>query len=233
MRVDTRIDRCEEREKRSWKRGFRVFASTLVLGFTIALPIGPISLLVINRTLARGWRYGLTTGVGVALADATYAAIAVSGLSALSQFLVNFQTPIRTLGALFLIYLAIRTLVRPPAAREASLAESPRRLYLGAIASAWALTVTNPLTILMFVSIFAGAGLAVTPAAGSSAALLALATVLGIFGGSLCVWLLLSGGATLLRERAFGAADGRGLRWLNRIGGALLLIFALRVLLQG
>lgn len=166
----------------------------------------------------------------MALADTTYAAIAISGLSTLSQLLTRFQAPLHTAGALLLICLALRTLLRPVATQAAVLEENPRRLYLGAIASAWALTVTNPLTILMFASVFVGAGLATTPAVGTPAAVHIGMTVLGIFAGSLCVWLLLSGGAAALRQRAFAVGNGRGLLWLNRIGGGLLLVFALRLL---
>lgn len=218
--------------KRSWKRVFRLFVSALALGFTIALPIGPISLLVINRTWERGWRTGFLSGIGVALADATYAAAAAFGLTALSTFLAQLNTPIRLVGALFLIYLAFRTMRARPPASATSADTPPRHPHpAGLIAGMWALTLTNPLTILMFASVFATAGLS-TATLGDSGIpswLLASITVLGIFAGSLCVWLLLCTLAALIRTRI----AGRGLVWLNRVSGAALIFFAVRVLFGG
>ena len=85
-----------------------------VLGFTIAAAVGPISLLVIRRTLAEGQRYGLVSGLGVATADATYGAIAAFGLSAITDVLVNARQVLGLVGGVFLLWLAWRTIRSTP-----------------------------------------------------------------------------------------------------------------------
>ena len=83
-----------------------LFLRGLVLGFTIAAAVGPISLLVIRRTLAHGRIYGLASGMGVALADATYGAIAAFGLTAVMSVLLGARAALGIVGGAFLVYLA-------------------------------------------------------------------------------------------------------------------------------
>ena len=85
-----------------------------VLGFTIAAAVGPISLLVIRRTLAEGQLYGLVSGLGVATADATYGAIAAFGLSAITDVLVNARQVLGLVGGVFLLWLAWQTIRSAP-----------------------------------------------------------------------------------------------------------------------
>ena len=100
-----------------------------VLGFTIAAAVGPISLLVIRRTLAEGRLYGLVSGLGVATADATYGAIAAFGLGALTDALVNARQVLGLAGGAFLLWLAWQTIRSTPT--EAATATPGRRGYAG------------------------------------------------------------------------------------------------------
>ncbi|MBI4240430.1 MAG: LysE family transporter, partial [Candidatus Rokubacteria bacterium] len=87
----------------------------LVIGFSIAAPVGPIGLLCIRRTLAEGRRSGLATGLGAATADGVYGAIAGFGLTLVSSALVGSQTWLRLGGGIFLCYLGARTFLARPA----------------------------------------------------------------------------------------------------------------------
>ena len=127
-----------------------------VLGFTIAAAVGPISLLVIRRTLAQGLLYGLVSGLGVATADATYGAIAAFGLRAITDTLVNARQVLGLVGGVFLLWLAWRT-IRSAPTEEATVATA-RRGYAGAYLSILGLTLANPMTILSFGALFAGLG---------------------------------------------------------------------------
>jgi threonine/homoserine/homoserine lactone efflux protein len=196
----------------------------LGLGFAIAAPVGPIGVLCIRRTLAEGRVVGFVTGLGAATADATYGAVAAFGVSAVTSALVGGRLWIHLLGALFLAWLGVRTLLAQPAAKLAGLAaDAPETTFAarrGGLLAAWAstvaLTLTNPTTILSFAAVFAGLGLA-----GASYTAAGL-TVVGVFFGSALWWLILSGGVNLLRARF----DARAMRWVNIISGALLLAFA-------
>ena len=191
-----------------------VLLKGLLIGFSIAAPVGPIGVLCIRRTIAEGRLVGLVTGLGAATADAFYGFVAAFGLTFISTFLVSQQVWLRAIGGVFLIYLGIRTFLSRPATD--SVARSGGSLP-AAYASTLLLTLTNPLTILSFAVVFAGLGLGSTGGDYLTAALL----VLGVFLGSACWWLLLSGGVSLLRARF----TYNGLWWVNRISGILILTF--------
>jgi threonine/homoserine/homoserine lactone efflux protein len=193
-----------------------VFARGLVIGLSIAAPVGPIGVLCIRRTLAEGRLAGLVTGLGAATADAIYGAVAGFGITAIAGLLLRQQGLIRLVGGLFLCYLGVRTLLATPAERAAA---ASGRTLLQSYGSALALTLTNPLTILSFAAIFAGLGAGTTTGSYDAAALL----VLGVLLGSALWWLILSGGVSILRARLTPAA----LRWINRLSGGILLIFGL------
>ena len=191
----------------------------LVLGFTIAAAVGPISLLTIRRTLAHGRTYGLASGLGVALADGTYAAIAAFGLTAITSVLVGGRTFLGLVGGAFLVVLAIRTITSRPS-EVAVVASRPG--LVGAFGSIFGLTMTNPMTILSFAGLFAGLGL--TGTGGADAALL----VLGVFLGSTTWWVILTWVVAVLRSRV----TIRGLTWVNRISGTAILVFGVAAIVS-
>lgn len=199
--------------------GLDIFLNGLIFGcFVLAAPVGPIGVLCIRRTLAGGRAMGLASGLGAATADAAYASVAAFGLTFVSAFLVEQRVWLGIAGGLFLVYLGVRTLLARPAERAAE-APARGRGLLGAYASTFFLTITNPMTILTFVAAFAGLGLANAGGDYISAALL----VLGVFTGSALWWLLLSAGVGLLRER-FGVGV---MLWVNRVSGAVILAFGI------
>jgi threonine/homoserine/homoserine lactone efflux protein len=190
----------------------------LVLGFTIAAAVGPISLLTIRRTLAHGRVYGLASGMGVALADATYAAIAAFGLTAITSVLVGGRVLLGLVGGAFLVVLGIRTMTSRPN-EVAVVAERP--VLAAAFGSIFGLTMTNPMTILSFAGLFAGLGL--TGTGGADAALL----VAGVFLGSATWWVVLTSAVAAFRSRVTIPV----LTWVNRISGAAIFIFGVGAIL--
>jgi threonine/homoserine/homoserine lactone efflux protein len=191
-----------------------LFLRGLVIGFSIAAPVGPIGVLCIRRTLTQSRGHGLVSGLGAATADAVYGCVAGFGLTFISSFLVNQQMWLRLVGGAFLCYLGIKTLLAKPAEEAA---EARGTGLLGAYGSTLFLTLTNPLTILSFVAIFAGLGGAETGGSYASAATL----VLGVFAGSALWWLLLSGGVSLFRKKFTPQA----LVWVNRVSGLVVVGF--------
>ena len=80
----------------------------LIIGFSVAAPVGPIGILCINRTIKKGCISGLTTGLGAASADLIYGLIAGFGLVFISNFLLNQKLLIQSLGLVFLFYLGFK-----------------------------------------------------------------------------------------------------------------------------
>lgn len=196
---------------------FTLFAQGLLLGFSIAAPVGPIGILCIRRTLSDGRAAGFAAGLGAATADALYGCVAAFGLTIVSELLVRGRAPMAWGGGAFLLWMGWRTIrSRPPELGAAPAAPGARSL-LSAWASTFLLTVTNPMTILSFVAVFAGLGLG-SSARGPAAA---VALVAGVFAGSAAWWFALSGSVSLLRARF----STQGLAWVNRISGAVLIVF--------
>jgi threonine/homoserine/homoserine lactone efflux protein len=192
-----------------------LFLRGLVIGFSIAAPVGPIGVLCIRRTLANGQILGLVSGLGAATADALYGCVAGFGLTFISSLLIDQQMWLRLFGGLFLCYLGVKTLLSQPA----QAAQAGGSGLLGSYASTFLLTVTNPLTILSFAAIFAGLGLANTSGSYSAA----LVLVAGVFLGSASWWLLLSGGVGLFRDKF----NTQGMLWVNRISGVIITVFGM------
>lgn len=202
-----------------------LFLKGLVIGFAIAAPVGPIGVLCIQRSLHDGFKIGLMTGIGAALADGTYGLIAAFGLTAISSMLVAHQFWIRVIGGLFLLYLGVKIFLTPP--RERSAVGNSDRSPWHACATTYFLTITNPMTILSFVAIFAGLGLGSTSIDYAGAVLL----VVGITLGSAIWWLLLSGGVAYILHKRVSPSLMKIINWIS---GSIILafgLFALKVLI--
>ena len=187
----------------------------LIIGFSIAAPVGPIGLLCIQRSLSGGWLLGLISGLGAASADAIYGIIAAFGVTAVSSLLIEQQLWFRLIGGGFLCYLGVKTLLAKPAEQSASAAKSahPLRAY----ASVLFLTITNPMTILAFAAIFAGIGVGGASGGYGSAVLM----VVGVFSGSMLWWTLLCSVVGLLH----GRLRPQHLRGINCVSGVVLVGF--------
>jgi threonine/homoserine/homoserine lactone efflux protein len=194
-----------------------IFFKGLVVGFLIATPVGPIGLLCIQRTLSEGKAHGLVSGLGAATADAIFGLIAALGLTVISDFLFEEQFWFRLFGGIFLCYLGVRTFLSKPVG-QASSDDSPR--YISNYGSTFLLAFTNPITIIVFVALFAGLGVV-----GSyfSVGLL----VAGVFVGSALWWFMLCGAAGILHGKiSYGILIG-----LNRVSGIIITFFGAGILL--
>jgi threonine/homoserine/homoserine lactone efflux protein len=191
-----------------------LFAKGLAFGFVLAATVGPMWVLCLRRTLAYGAAAGLASGMGIAVADGLYGAVAAFGLTAVSGLLLRHAFWIGLAGGAFLVYLGVKTLLAVPAAqgelaKPASLAQ--------AFASTLGLTLANPPTLLAFAAIFAGLGLAANADYGDAALV-----TLGVFLGSAAWWVVLAASAGALRARL----GPRLLRAINVVSGTTILGFA-------
>lgn len=198
-----------------------LFIKGFIIGFSIAAPVGPIGILCIQRTLSGGNLQGLVSGLGAATADALYGFIAAFGLTFISNFLVDQSIWFRLIGGLFLCYLGVRAFLKKPQEQTVSVANSTN---LSAYGTTFFLTLTNPMTILFFVGIFAGLGIVSESIHYASAGLM----VIGVFAGSAAWWLLLSGATGLFRSKI---SEGK-LALVNKISGVVILAFGVAALIS-
>ncbi len=183
----------------------------IAVGIVLALPVGPVGVLCVSRCLFEGARYGFISGLGAAAADATFGAIAGFGLTFLRDWLLHYQNWFGLAGGLFLLSLGAKALFMYRPREPVRVAGEA---LFGAFASTYALTITNPITLLAFAAIFAKVGAGAVTGAGDVSVLVG-----GVFLGSLMWWLGLSFGIAALRNLAGEVV----LLWLNRISGAILL----------
>jgi len=192
----------------------------IIVGFSVAAPVGPIGVLCIRRTLAKGYISGFVSGMGAATADAIYGAVAGFGITFISNFFIQQQIWLRLIGGTFLLYLGFRILTSGLPARAESGKQSA---VIGDYASTFFLTMTNPATILSFAAIFAGLGLG----AAGGGYFSAFSLVSGVFLGSALWWVMLSGGVNIFRQKISDSL----LPWTNRISGTVIFAFGAVALL--
>lgn len=194
---------------------FSFLVRGLVAGFMIAAPVGPVNVLCIRQTLNHGRRFGFVSGLGAALADALYGAVAVYGLQFISSLLFARQGWITVIGGLFIIFLGARTvLAKPP--KRTLFPKKKKKNYTSSLVSTFLLTLTNPSTIISFGAIFAWLGLA---AAGRGPGTPLLLTA-GVFLGSAFWWLVLA-----LSVGAFRKQVKESMVTVNRVSGIIIIAF--------
>jgi threonine/homoserine/homoserine lactone efflux protein len=188
------------------------FLKGIAIGFLMAIPIGPIGIMCIRKTLTEGRLSGLIIGLGAATADVFYGCVAVFGLTVISDTLSDQRIWIRIVGGALLFFLGIKTFRAQPKDPKLKISGSGRlRSYFTVVV----LTLTNPLTIFAFIAVFAAFGLGVGLSFFSAVVLVA-----GVFIGS-CLWFfLLTSGSILFKKKL----DLVSLKWVNKIAGILIII---------
>jgi threonine/homoserine/homoserine lactone efflux protein len=198
-----------------------------VIGFLIAVPVGPAAALCIRRSITVGAVAGYLTGLGAALGDAVFGAVAAFGLTFVEQFVERHEGWLRGIGGLVLVVMGWTTMrhrfrtVGDPVADDR---EHFVATHFHFTTSSFIITVFNPLTVMAFGAAFAGRDLAGVGASLPDAAVL----VAGVFCGACGWWAILCTAAVALRQHF----TGKGILWLNRVAGAIILAFGLVALIS-
>ena len=194
----------------------------ILLSLAIAVPVGPMTFLCMNRTIQLGKKHGLITGLGIAIADTLYASIGAFGLTAISAWLLRYQWELNLAGGTFLLYLGLQTMRSLHPLPQPSPADQKEKSSAVAFFSAVALTLSSPATLLLFASVFSfmdtGNQVDETEKWRSASAMVG-----GFFLGSMSWWTLV----VLLLERLRGKLTKQILRRINIVSGAVLIGFAL------
>lgn len=188
----------------------------VLIGFSLALPVGPVGILCIRRTLAHGDRRGFLTGLAAASADAVYGAVAAFGITLVSDFITSELVWFRLLGGSMLIVLGVRTFRSHP---ERDLVNATGNNHAETFVSTFILTLTNPMSVFAFAAVFAGLGSAVV----GSTTLDRFSVVVGVFLGSFLWFALLTTVVHFFKEKI----QSGGIVLINKISGGIILLFGL------
>jgi len=197
------------------------------IGFLIAVPVGPAAALCIRRTITVGAVAGYMTGIGAALGDAVFGAVAAFGLSFVEEFVVKREAWLLGIGGIGLVIMGWTTMRHRPRTVGDPVADDREHrvaTHFHYASSSFFITVFNPLTVMAFGAAFAGRNLAGVGASLPDAALL----VTAVFCGALAWWTIICFAAVALRARF----TGTGLLWLNRCACAIILGFGLVALIS-
>ena len=195
------------------------FTKGLVIGFTIAMIIGPIAILSINKTLKYGRLSGFFTTLGAAVADGIYGAIGIFGIKIIMNFLTSYTIILRVLGGLFLGYLAIKTITKKVDEKKGNEIEvTDKKTLAYDFLSTFFLTMSNPMTIAVFMGIFVGLGIT-----GAESISLSILMVLGVFIGSIAFYIILVAITSIVRHKI----STKTIRKINIISGVVLMLFAI------
>jgi len=197
-----------------------LFVQGIIIGLTLAVPVGPLALICIQRTVSEGRLHGIFSGIGVATADSFYAAVTFLGLTVISGLIIAQQFLFRFLAGVILILIGIRVFLSIPSAISA---KTEHETYLKDYLSMVALAIANPLTLVFFLVILPGYGVVIHGTSFLSAA----EFVAGVFFGSTVWWVVLCGSIGSVRSRISAENLGR----INRVSGLLISCFGAGVLI--
>ncbi len=192
---------------------FSYFIQGIIIGLTLAVPVGPIALICIQRTLTDGRIHGIFSGIGVATADSFYAAVTVLGLTMISGVIVTHQVLFRFLAGIVLIFVGVRVFMSLPSCIST---KTVHETYFKDYLSMVGIAIANPLTLVFFLIVLPGFGVVIN----STAFLSAAEFIAGVFFGSTAWWILLCGTIGSMRSRF----SVKTLGLINRVSGVLISV---------
>lgn len=201
-----------------WGMILTLLIKGIVIGFLVSIPLGPIGILVIQRTVNKSRLAGLLSGMGAALSDTLYAVIAGFSLTFLIDFIREHEMIFQAFGALVVLALGVHIFFKNPVT-DLRRNKLKGNTHFQDIISSFLVTFSNPLTVFVFLAVFTSSGVAVSMEKPYHS----FFVILGIFTGAFIWWFSLSGIVSLVKHKI----NLRILWWINKTAGILIVLFVL------
>ena len=195
----------------------------IVVGFLASIPLGPVGVLCIQRTINKGRTSGLFSGMGAATVDSFFALVAALGLTFIINFIEEQQFYIQLLGGGVLIFLGTRIFNTNPIQQIRRHRKKKNKLVEDFL-SVLFLTLSNPLAVFLFVAAFAGIGLVTSKDSSVKSSLI----IAGVFLGATFWWASLTFFVDLFRKKF----RLKQLWWINKIAGVIIIVFGIAAMLS-
>ncbi len=203
--------------------GIELFWKGIIIGLMVSIPLGPIGVLCIQRTLNKGRKAGFVSGLGAAAADTFFALIAGLGISMIIAFLKAQHVYFQVIGGAIIMYLGMHIFYTNPVKQLRLQRLNPNRLSQDFL-SVFFLTVSNPMAIFFFLAMFAGVNLASGPMNIFFVGLV----VSGVFLGSASWWFLLTTFVNIFRHRF----RLKSIWWMNKVAGIVIFFLGIAAILS-
>ncbi len=203
--------------------GIELFWKGFIVGLMVSIPLGPIGVLCVQRTLNKGRRSGFISGLGAAFADTVFSFIAGFGVTFIIKFIKEQHLYFQIIGGIIIIFLGIHIFYTNPV-RQLRMQRMNRENLFQDFFSVFLLTITNPMAILFFVAMFAGINIAEEPLGFFDMSSL----VLGVLSGASGWWFLLTAFVNFLRHRF----RLKIIWWMNKIAGVLIFVLGIAAILS-
>jgi threonine/homoserine/homoserine lactone efflux protein len=197
---------------------FDILLKGFLIGILTSIPVGPIAMLCIQKTLNKGRMHGFFSGLGAATSDTTYAMIALFGLSFVMQFIEQNQLLIQIIGSVVILLFGVYIFSKNPVAvlsKNVSTKESYLQDYLASVL----LTLSNPLIVFLFLGLFARFSFL----SGTESVFYSLSGILAVFAGASTWWFVLTLVASAFRKKL----NLRGLWVINKLTGSIIIILSM------
>jgi threonine/homoserine/homoserine lactone efflux protein len=195
----------------------------IIIGLMISIPLGPIGVLIVQRTLNKGRLSGFVSGMGAASADSAFALLAGFGITFIFQFVEEQQLYFQIIGGVVIIFLGVNIFYSNPI-KQLRMQRLNRNRLSQDFFSVFFLTLSNPMAIFFFMAMFTGVNLA----SGSLSILSLFSLVGGVTAGAALWWFLLSSSVNFFRHRF----RLKTIWWMNKIAGVLIVLLGLAAILS-
>jgi len=195
-----------------------LIAKGILIGLLVSIPLGPIGVLVIQRTVNKSRLAGLLSGMGAALSDTIYAIVAGFSLTFVIDFVREYEIIFQCIGAAVVLALGIHIFFKNPVT-DLRRNRSRGNTHFQDIISSFLVTISNPLTVFVFLAVFTSSGVAISMQQPYDA----FFVILGISTGTFIWWFSLSGIVSMFRHKI----NLRILWWINKTAGGVIILFVL------
>lgn len=184
-----------------------------IVGLGASIPLGPLGVLCVQKTISKGRNSGLFTGLGASVSDTFYAGLALLGFSFVDNFITAHRALIMIVGGIIIVVIGLKVYLKNPIKQIQQ--KNTNKKHLEDFVEALVMTISNPGAMFLLLALFAVVGLR-SPSTGDE--LYAISILWGVFLGTVTWWFFLTTTINRFRKRF----RLRQLMFINRIAGIVI-----------